>query len=408
MKTPTEAAAALRRAAFVALCGVLLSSTWSISLFVISSVALFVIGGTHLAVERRRPYPGESWQWALVAYVLVVGSTLLVSDYPYESFRGLLKVARQALLCVCAVWVLSHPGRLRRCALLWMGVAALTVADAWVQGLTGREPLLGRAMTPFHGDTLRWTGPYKHANDFSAFLTLAVFPFLSGALDRASRKGARTLCAVGALATLICLYQTYSRGAWIAVGVGVVVLAFLRRDRWMGAAIVAAALWAAFLSPELARERIHSLFDPAAGTVRERRLLWAEAAAMIAERPVLGWGVNTYAKNMPLFKPAGSAAPDYQYAHNGYLQIASETGLVGLVVFLAAVALCLARGYRALSHAPPSFERTMGQAYLAGACAFLVHSATDTNLQSILLVNSLWLALALLLACSRSAAAERP
>lgn len=401
-------ASTVRNWAYGALLAVASSITWSISLFVISSAALILLAVLHCALVRRVPLPKTAFETAVVIYVCVVAASALGTDYPYESFRGVLKVARQVALCVAAAWALEDRSRARRFMAVWMGVAALTALDALVQGVTGWEPLRGRPMTPFFGQTLRWTGPYRHANDFSAFLTLAVFPFIGLAFDRQGGIRSRLAGLAGLTLCAICLYHAYSRGAWIAVSIGVFALALLRRDRVLGALIVAGLLWVAFLSPELARQRVRSLFDPASGTVRERRLLWAEAAAMIAQRPLLGWGINTYAKNEPLFKAEGSAAPDHQYAHNGYLQTAAETGLIGLAAFIGVLTTGLLACLRRLIHAPPSAERTFGMALLAGMVSFLIHSATDTNLQSVLLVNALWLSLGACLALSAVAAPKRP
>lgn len=397
----------VRTWAYGALLAVAASITWSISLFVISSVVLIALAVLHCALERRAPLPKSAFEIAVVIYVCVVASSALVTSYPYETFRGVLKVARQAALCLAVVWALSDRVRVRRFMTLWMIVAGLTGMDALVQGVTGWEPIRGRAMTPFFGETLRWTGPYRHANDFSAFLTIALFPFVGLVSDRYSSLRSRIVASLGLVLCVVGLYNAYSRGAWLAVAIGLALLAVLRRDKVLGAIIVSGLVWMVFLSPELAQQRVRALFDPAGGTVRERRLLWAEAAAMIAERPLLGWGVNTYAKNEPLFKPQGSAAPDHQYAHNGYLQMAAEVGLVGLAafvaVFVSGLSLCLKR----LIHAPPSTERTLGLALAAGIVSFLVHSATDTNLQSILLVNTLWLSLGVCLALSGYAGAKR-
>lgn len=400
------AAASVRSWAYGALLAVAASITWSISLFVISSVALLTLAVLHCVLERRLPMPRTTFEKTVVLYVLAVAASALVTDHPYESFRGVLKVARQCLLCIAAAWVLSDRARASRFMGLWMGVAALTAIDALIQGTTGWEPLRGRAMTPFFGETLRWTGPYRHANDFSAFLTIAIFPFIGLAFERNTDLKNRVAGAAGLILCAVCLYHAYSRGAWLAVAVGLIVLAILRRDRVMGALIVGGLVWVVFLSPELAQQRVRALFDPASGTVRERRLLWAEAAAMIAERPLLGWGVNTYAKNEPLFKPKGSAAPDHQYAHNGYLQMAAEVGLIGLAAFAAAFGCGLSLSLRRLIHAPPSIERTLGLALVAGIISFLTHSATDTNLQSILLVNTLWVSLGLCLALSGHAGSK--
>jgi O-antigen ligase len=143
---------------------------------------------------------------------------------------------------------------------------------------------------------------------------------------------------------------------------------------------------------QLMRERVRSLGNFRDTTIRERAELWGESLRMVKESPWLGLGVNTYARNEPLYKKEGSQT-DKQYAHNGYLQIAAETGLLGLSSFLAAVVYLWFASLKAFLRAPNPFLRAAGLGLLCGILAFLIHSATDTDLQSTLLVNTLWLAM---------------
>ena len=126
----------------------------------------------------------------------------------------------------------------------------------------------------------------------------------------------------------------------------------------------------------------------------ERVELWKESLRMICARPWLGSGVNTYARVEPLYKNKSSHT-DFQYAHNGYLQIAAETGLAGLASFLAAVTYFLWVSLRAFLDCKLPFLRISGLALVFGVFSFLIHSATDTNLHSTPLVNTLWVVMGL-------------
>ena len=132
----------------------------------------------------------------------------------------------------------------------------------------------------------------------------------------------------------------------------------------------------------------------------ERRLLWGEALDMIRERPWLGFGPNTYSKMEPLYK-SKKIYTDNQYAHNSYLQMAAETGLLGILSFLSLVGYAWTVCYAAFRRSGPSFLSSAGMALNFGLLAFLIHSVIDTNLQSLLLVNTLWLALGMAWAAKR-------
>ncbi len=78
-----------------------------------------------------------------------------------------------------------------------------------------------------------------------------------------------------------------------------------------------------------------------ADTSSEARLgLFGVALTMFEERPILGWGVSAFATMSPavLGTPAGDT-----YPHNAVLQVAAESGLVGLFLVIGLVSLALTR-----------------------------------------------------------------
>ena len=110
--------------------------------------------------------------------------------------------------------------------------------------------------------------------------------------------------------------------------------------------------------------------------------MWQSALRMTWDRPILGQGVNTFMANYLHYWVGGQQQP--RYAHNCYLQMAAETGLVGLGTFLWLLWSMVGLWRRAmrwmLSQDPPDFL-LMG--WTAGLTAFLVQAAVDTNFYSL-------------------------
>src|SRR5581483_11398381 len=75
------------------------------------------------------------------------------------------------------------------------------------------------------------------------------------------------------------------------------------------------------------------------GSLHERAQLWQVAVAMVSEHPLVGIGKGNYLLTYPQY--AAQVAPDLVSrplkAHMMPLQIAAETGLVGLGAVLAIV-----------------------------------------------------------------------
>ena len=115
---------------------------------------------------------------------------------------------------------------------------------------------------------------------------------------------------------------------------------------------------------------------------------------MIEKSPWLGMGLNTFSDNAPFYK-SELIRTDVQYAHNGYIQMTVETGIVGLISFLLVLIYFFSSTLPILSKQPAGFLEAGGLAVVFGVLAFLIHSAADTNLHSVLLVSNLWLSMGL-------------
>jgi O-antigen ligase len=121
---------------------------------------------------------------------------------------------------------------------------------------------------------------------------------------------------------------------------------------------------------------------------KDRVFMWQTAWHMIQDRPVLGHGINTFMANYLTYWVGGEQQP--RYAHNCYLQMAAETGLVGLAAFLWLLWLAFARMGRALTRAPASGDRTILAGLVAGLLAFAIQAGYDTNFYAMRQVAIFW------------------
>jgi putative inorganic carbon (hco3(-)) transporter len=123
---------------------------------------------------------------------------------------------------------------------------------------------------------------------------------------------------------------------------------------------------------------------------------WTVArAAVLAwrERPLLGHGAGSFRLVFPAVKPE-SVGLFYEHAHNDYLQTLVERGVVGLLLYLAAVGLLMLAAVQALRRRSDSLSRGLALATIAAAVAIGVHSLVDFNLQ--IAANLFWFQICLL------------
>ena len=224
-------------------------------------------------------------------------------------------------------------------------------------------------------------------------------PHLAPALSRHLAPDTRHLApalAVWALAGVILagIVFSFSRMGFIAALFSLFVMGALAfgarpvswvasaRKRQAGAVGMVAALLLTgflFLPPDKLILRFAQIASVEGLTAEGRIKLWAETIPLIKAYPVFGCGLGGYETAFSRFKVSGVLVTD-DFAHNDYLQLLAELGLVGFAVgaTLAFSAVRMAVR-RAVSCADPG-TRCFAVACAGALAAILLHSLVDFNL----------------------------
>lgn len=218
-----------------------------------------------------------------------------------------------------------------------------------------------------YGDVFqpRIAGPIGDPNFFAQILLIPI-PVAVIAAWLARRRLHRALYFAAAALIVVTLLVTYSRGAMLALGVmGTLLIATLHISWYRTVAAILLVALVLVLLPSSVTERlitIEEIFANASETlhpdssIQERRLLMTVAWIMFGANPLLGVGVGNYsARYEDYVSAASSSARQYadpsllHFPHNLYLEIAAESGVVGLVLFAFLAISCflaLNRGAR--------------------------------------------------------------
>ena len=392
----------LKRIAFYSLAGVILSLSFSISLYEVTSVIFVLSAAAAMILSRDTRLLKSRWMIFLLLYLAANLLSLTQSHYPIDSLKGIVRVLRLGLLSLGVIYIIDSEEKFTKIFKWSLLVGFLIALDGLVQGFTGFELIRQREMTAYALNAGRVTASFRHANDFSAYLTLLIFFFVGVAAEAKNLKlSPRQLIfvAAGSLALLGCLFWTYCRGAWVGVAAAFFLFSIFKRKKMLLAFLAVLLLWAGFFSPPILQDRLRSLWDPKNGTITERKVLMGESLSMIQTSPWLGLGLNTFSDNAPLYKSKTNRT-DVQYVHNGFLQMTVETGVVGLAAFLCLLLFFLVSTLPVFFKKVPGRLEVGGAALVFGVIAFLIHSLTDTNLHSLLLVSNFWLCMGLALAAA--------
>lgn len=170
--------------------------------------------------------------------------------------------------------------------------------------------------------------------------------------------------------------------------------------------LLAGILMAAWIGADPVISRFESLSSKGSANESQRRLgIWEDTVRLIENHPWLGTGLGTFPVAYTSVQTVHLAA-FVNHAHNDYLEVTSELGLMGGILIFGIVLYVLGLAVRTFFTNPSQSHRAMALACTASLGALLMHSFTDFNLY--LPANVLVLSTILGLAYSLGQEAPRP
>jgi len=287
---------------------------------------------------------------------LVVLGAAILGTVPFSIWPGgAFEVFADVYIKVIVVFVLmmntlTTPERIER--LVWLILACIGLIAArgvfdYARGVNLIEG--GRLAGPVGGI---FGNPNDLAMNMVTFMPVAAVMAMSRRYSMARRSGAALIAAL-MLATIVF---TKSRGGVVGLAVMLASLVILaRRLRpGFGVVIVVAVVSAMPFMPSSFWLRMASIFDEQqdrtefTGSREARRIVMEEGIETFMDHPLTGVGAGQF-KN---YNPPGKKER-WRETHNALIQVAAETGIVGLLAFSflivrAAVATIAAR--RLLRH----------------------------------------------------------
>jgi O-antigen ligase len=271
----------------------------------VETVALFVLSGIMLATAPFSIWPGGAVSEVVNSHLKIVVVFVLMMN------------------------VLNTTERLER--LMWL----IVVCTGIIAGLSVFNYSLGynlveggRLAGPVGGI---FGNPNDLAMNMTAFLPAAIVIALSGRQS----AGRRLVAAATAALMLATIVLTRSRGGALGVVAALVAIAIMGRSmrRGVGTITIIAVLVATPFVPDAFWARMVSIVDEESdkqftGSREARRTVMQEGVEAFLEHPLTGVGAGQFKNYNP---------PDrkvrWSETHNVLIQVASETGLFGLLAF---------------------------------------------------------------------------
>ncbi len=167
---------------------------------------------------------------------------------------------------------------------------------------------------------------------FGVYLAFAI-PIILGFFLSQKNTTAKILCAVALILSVIALYYTRTRASWLGFGIGLLLFVIFTVKKLSQKILLISAVFAIgtvflyFTRDVWVRQQAHLL-------------IWRDTLNMWRTNPFSGVGLGLFHIHFPEFasEQLRSIWPQANFiindAHNEYIQILSETGIVGFSVFI--------------------------------------------------------------------------
>ncbi len=291
-----------------------------------------------------------------------------ISMTPHETWLGLGVLVAHAALFLVLVQRFQQLHKIES-ALKWIAIAALSMASiGLLQYLAGTEKYVWLFEHESRPANLEVCGPYSNSNHYAHFLALGIGPLVwwlqrfhrvvaagpTGNTFRGQQNSSHAYLAATLLATGVVAFAgllAHSRGGMLVMGLAATtaVAAYVRMGMLSSKASYGLAAVGVLVVAGLAvhgyRDVANEVQSITAGTLDSidqagaRRKIWQANLSAIQRFPMLGTGVGSHMEIYPRFFPHATSI-DYTHAESGFLQVLTETGIVGFGLLICGWVYC--------------------------------------------------------------------
>ena len=329
-----------------------------------------------------------------------------LSLYPHNTLLGFFKLAAYLTAFVLAAYAFEAREGKNVLAPGLIVLGSLEAAYGIVQYLTGYQKIFGFTKQFY---TEEATGTYINHNHFAGFLEL-VIPFAAmmvfyhlqprsaqgvpqkrragvGGYSLSQRPRALFYAFIVVL-LLVAVVFSRSRMGIFAVLVSLILMGLLGqlgggRRAWMVITLLVIACsmtYAIWIGIDPVMRRFEALTPSGIEDPSGRVTIWKQASGIFRDYPALGTGLGTFSVAFRRYQTS-SLDLFINHAHNDYLEVATDTGIVGAVLLFIPIMGLLVKMILAYVGARSAYRRSVLLACIGSAVALLVHSALDFNLQ---------------------------
>jgi O-antigen ligase len=398
--------------AFLVPLDIYVSVEWRVTAVQLLQVGIVVGWGLTMLLQTSRMPPrgtlGSGFvRWALALALFLVVSTAWSIDLE-TSVRSVLRTCAAIALAALVVGYVREARQLRLMIVAACIGGFLCTLYGLAQFVRGSHDSLYPLFSPFYSDLFTARGgrmaivaTFSNPNIMAGYGALLLPLAWSGV---AESHGIRRLgWTVFGTALLAAVIFTFSKAGSILVVVLTIVWLHGRLGTTSKLLVAASGgILTAFLLFLLIPliDALGAIFpDTREASIDTRLGLWPIALRTLLDRPVLGFGLDSFGEATASLRTGVLA--DLPRAHNLYLQLLVDLGIVGSVLFWGTLISGLRAGLAGLRARVPARGDAMHLGLTVSALGIFLYALVDTQTFSNQYVNAMWLIFALLAASSR-------
>jgi len=362
-------------------------------------------------ILKKPLFSGTPINIPLLAFFVVTCLSLVNSVNYRDSIKGgILRLLQYILVFFIVLQEVKDKKHLIRIIFsIFAGLMLISFDGIW-QVATGKDFIRGY-LPVLNIGLRRATASFKDSNLMGIYLS-AFAPLAFGmAIYYFKSKKAIPIFLVSFI-SLIGIALTYSRPTLLATYIVLFFLGVASKKKTLIIILVATAFIAPFILPSSVKRWAKEMdYNPVRFMCNDDRIaVYRNSLNMIKAHPFLGVGANNYMKQYKEYKDKveyrNIITLDYMYAHNNFIHMAAELGLLGLLIFIWVLYRLFkesSRIYRSLSD---GYLKMLALALCACLIAFLVNGLTESSLYYSRVAAIFWYIMGLNLALAKFAHAK--
>lgn len=354
----------------------------SINLAALSTVLILFCGIFYILIHKINPFRIPLVR-PFFAFVLICLFTLPFSSLKVEGLFDGLRLTSLFVFYILVSIIFDNMKDIRRLTWIIFLSAVLPLATGFYQILTrtGSVELIGYYKSITFN---RAFATFTHPNVYAFYLTM-LLPMAILIFPHTKNRAKKIFLGALIAAMGVSLVLTFTRGAWISFICAVLALGFIRSKKAVAIILLVIMALALFM-PSIALR-----FSDLSGTtydgtdsLRWRLNLWGQTFNYFLSRPIFGYGLGSF------YALSSAASSEYAPAHNDYLRLALEVGIVGLGAYLFLLYLLTRDAFRLYKRLNPAYSRTIALGFFSLCVAYILIGMADNLMRSTVVQLYFW------------------